>query len=663
MGEESKVQPKNEVLYVGIGKTATWGTHLAKKRYIAGIDGLRVLAIIAVIIFHANPTWLPGGYAGVTLFFVITGYLLTASVDRALAEKGSFDYLDNVRRRITRLLPSMLCVVGIVALASLIAARPLLEKMKDDAVPALLFFQNWYYIVRNVSYFAAAGLPSPLTHFWYLSIVMQFSIIWPLLLMVFDKIGMRRRHRAIICAVLAVASQIAMAVLYDPAADTNRVYYGLDTRAGELLVGALVAQLAPILSSPVKAAGTRRSRNHASTPLVSDTVLTVAGLLGLAFFAIFSVMVNGYSPFPYYGGFLLLALASGALVLSVVRETTMISRFFGLAPIAGLGKRSFALYLWHYPLLLIMNPATRTTEVALWERALQFAIILVTAELSYRIFEAKRVKTVEQARRYEAREISITGIPQASRVLSVLGVIAALILFIAPANTQQTGEVAQPEPEAQTQPAEEPETDPETERRLAASRERVFYPVEGTIFQGTPFQEAIERINEFTFYDIDPETGATNAPVILVGDSVPLGAETQFYEMFPYGHMDAEVSRSIYAGKDVLQSLWDQGIDGDIVVWALGNNAVCYEEDVRAVIEMCGDRRVYLVTARVPLALQDMNNALFYEVAEDYKNCSVIDWYGTSAGHDEYFWDDGTHLRPEGAEAYCLMLREAIVGR
>ncbi|MBQ9621546.1 MAG: acyltransferase, partial [Atopobiaceae bacterium] len=129
----------------------------SKKRYIAGIDGLRLFAIIAIIIFHAKPAWLPGGYSGVTVFFVIAGYLLTVSVDRALSEKGSFSYLDHLKRRFMRLLPVMLAVVAVVAVVALIIARPLLPKMKDDVIPALLFFENWYYIVRNVSYFAAAG--------------------------------------------------------------------------------------------------------------------------------------------------------------------------------------------------------------------------------------------------------------------------------------------------------------------------------------------------------------------------------------------------------------------------------------------------------------------------------------------------------------------------
>ena len=651
------------------GKTTDSGYEpvASSKRYYAGIDGLRLLAIVSVLIYHANPTRLPGGFSGVTLFFVITGYLLTASVDRELHEKGSFSYVDHLKRRIARLLPAMLVVVGTTALLSIIFARPLVPKMKGDVIPALLFVQNWHYILRNVSYFAASGLPSPLTHFWYLAVVMQFYIVWPIVLLVMDKLRLRRRTRVAICAILAIAAQIEMAILFDPSADTNRVYYGLDTRMGELLMGAVVAQLAPIVSARKRTSARVAARRGSRTaePVVSDAVLTIAGLVGLVFFIVFSFVINGYSHFPYRGGFMLLAIASAALVLACIRDTTILARIFGLPPISALGKRSFSLYLWHYPLLLIMNPATRTTDLTVVQRALQFVAIFAVTEVSYRIFEWRRTVTEPGSRRAEPRKTTIVGLPTVSRILSIAGIIFSVILFFVPEAPQQTAE-AKPSLVVDIESAVEDEvrkSKASTETELEPARERVFYPVEGTLFEGTGFEAAINTINSFSHYEIDDETGACNAPILLIGDSVPLGAETQFYEMFPYGHMDSQVSRSIYAGREVLQSMWDQGMDGDAVIFALGNNGVCYEEDVIDLIEMCGDRHVYLVTARVPLALQDMNNSLFWDIASRYKNVDVIDWYSYSAGHDEYFWDDGTHLRPEGADAYCLMLREAIAGR
>ena len=154
-----------------------------RSHYVGALDGLRVLAILAVLVYHANPSWLPGGYFGVTVFFVLTGYLTTLSIEREIGRAGRLDYPRFVLKRVTRLLPSMLAVVGVSTLLCVFLAPNLLPKVKSDAVPALLFVENVFYIVRKVSYFANAGLPSPLTHFWYLGVVMQFYVIWPLVLL------------------------------------------------------------------------------------------------------------------------------------------------------------------------------------------------------------------------------------------------------------------------------------------------------------------------------------------------------------------------------------------------------------------------------------------------------------------------------------------------
>ena len=185
----------------------------------------------------------------------------------------------------------------------------------------------------------------------------------------------------------------------------------------------------------------------------------------------------------------------------------------------------------------------------------------------------------------------------------------------------------------------------------------------GAYFAGTAFAAAIDQINA-TSFTVDASTGATNASVILIGDSVPAGAITQFYKYFPNGYIDAQVGRQLYVGVDVYRSCQAAGHDGDVVVWAIGDNGVARESQVREPIQAVDpSKHVYLCTVRVPLALQDMNNQLFKDVAAQYDNVGVIDWYAESARHDEYFWSDGTHLRPEGAEAYVLMLRKAITGR
>lgn len=643
-----------------------------RSHYVGALDGLRVLAILAVLVYHANPSWLPGGYFGVTVFFVITGYLTTLSIEREIGRTGRLDYPRFVLKRVTRLLPSMLAVVGVSTLLCVFLAPNLLPKVKSDAVPALLFVENVFYIVRKVSYFANAGLPSPLTHFWYLGVVMQFYVVWPLVLLGMRKVVRSRRTACSAVGILSVASAVLMAVLYDPAGDTARIYYGPDTRAAELLLGALAALW-------TGGRGLNLRALPAVEPRLKDAPAWTCDAVALACLAGLGVMcfsLNGYSEFAYRGGMFLAAVLTSVLVSCLCRPQSALAHVLGARPVAEAGKRAFAAYLWHYPLLVILNPATRTTELPVWGWALEFLLIFACAEASYQLFEKG-----QGPRELAGRPMPLgLAVPQVA--FGALGVLCALVLLFVPISAEQTGvptEMQQMSAEEQQYLAEQQAAAESAQSgengdgsdatgegdgyQAEPQQDNTTFDVSGTYFAGTAFAAAIDQINA-TSFTVDASTGATNASVILIGDSVPAGAITQFYKYFPNGYIDAQVGRQLYAGLDVYRQCQANGHDGDVVVWAIGDNGVARESQVKELIEAVDpSKHVYLCTVRVPLALQDMNNQLFKDVAAQYDNVDVIDWYAESAGHDEYFWSDGTHLRPEGAEAYILMLRKAITGR
>ena len=638
-----------------------------RSHYVGALDGLRVLAILAVLVYHANPSWLPGGYFGVTVFFVVTGYLTTLSIEREIGRAGRLDYPRFVLKRVTRLLPSMLAVVGVTTLLCVFLAPNLLPKVKSDAVPALLFVENVFYIVRNVSYFANAGLPSPLTHFWYLGVVMQFYVIWPLVLLGMRKVVRSRRMACSAVGILAIASAVLMAVLYDPTGDTARIYYGPDTRAAELLLGALAALWTGGRGLNLRALPAVGPRLKDAPAWTCDAV-ALACLAGLG---VMCFLLNGYSEFAYRSGMLLAAVLTAVLVSCLCRPQSALAHVLGARPVAEAGKRAFSVYLWHYPLLVVLNPATRTTELPVWGWALEFLLIFACAEASYRLFEKGR-----GPRELAGRPMPLgLAVPQVA--FGALGVLCALVLLFVPISAEQTGvptEMQQMSAEEQQYLAEQQAAaesaqsdengDGEGDGSQAEpQQDNTTFDVSGTYFAGTAFAAAINQINA-TSFTVDASTGATNASVILIGDSVPAGAITQFYKYFPNGYIDAQVGRQLYAGVDVYRQCQANGHDGDVVVWAIGDNGVARESQVKELIDAVDpSKHVYLCTVRVPLALQDMNNQLFKDVATQYDNVDVIDWYAQSAGHDEYFWSDGTHLRPEGAEAYVLMLRKAITGR
>lgn len=633
--------------------------HAGSQR-VGGLDGLRVIAILGIVLYHANPTWIPGGFFGVTVFFVITGYLFTLSIQRVVARTGSIEYGQLLLKRAVRLWPTMLAVVGVTVILAALFAPYLLPKVQSDAVPALLFFENIFYIVRKVSYFAAAGAPSPLTHFWYLGVVMQFYIVWPPVVLLLSRLVPSRRHACGVVCVLILISSVAMGVLFDPTADTARIYYGLDTRAAELLVGALLAI----------ATGGRGIRLERLVPAlrergVSGIVYDFIALGSLCGIVAMMFVFNGYSHFVYRGGILVAAILAALLVGCISRPNhTFVGRVLGVPALAEAGKRGYALYLWHYPLFIILNPASETTPLPWWGWVLEFALIGVLSELSYQFLEKAPARPLSpiptfvggrdaRSQRGVSHSRLTRGLlaqPLPRLVMEGVGVVAVIVLMFVPLNAETAN----------------------TPQAMAAGQESALtsqakslesYDDSGTYFAGTAFDGAFSSINNVS-YDVDAETGATDAKVILVGDSVPAGAVNQFNTIFPNGYIDAVVGRQIYDGPDVYAQDVAAGHDGDVVVWSLGDNGVATEDQVKALVEAVDPgKRVYLVTARVPLALQDINNALFKRVAAEYDNCEVIDWYETSAGHDEYFWDDGTHLRPEGADAYVLMLRAAITGR
>ncbi len=624
---------------------------MAGTRKVAALDGLRVIAIAAVVVYHANPTWLPGGYLGVSVFFVLTGYLITLSIEREISRTGRLDYPRFLWRRVTRLLPSMLAVVGVTTVLCALLSPALLPKVKADAVPALLFVENLTYIFRNVSYFAAAGLPSPLTHLWFVGVIMQFYVVWPLLLVALSKLTRSRSQACAAVAVLTLASALAMALLYDPTADTARIYYGPDTRAAEFLVGALCALATRghgwqprMLVAPGARGG--QADGERPAPKVPAWTFDAAAGASVVAVAAMTFTFDGYSAFAYRGGMLLVSLLTAVVVGVVCRpQGGVAQRVLGWGPLAAAGQRAFALYLWHYPLLLVMNPATRTTELPWWGWALEAVVVLAVAEASWRLLEAP---APQQGRLAEALRPVLAGQSRPTLALEAVGLVAALAVTLAPISAEQTGV-----PTDQQQAAQQ---------AAPQGADAAGFDLSGTYLEGTAFGDALETIGRLN-YAVNQSTGATDAKVLLVGDSVPAGAVGQFRSIFPDGYIDAQVGRQLTACPDVYDQAIASGYDPQIVVWASGDNGVAREGQVRDLIEMCGDRKVYLVTVRVPQALQDINNRLFHQLADEYDNVEVIDWYAESAGHPEYFWDDGTHLRPEGAKAYVMMLRRAITGQ
>lgn len=357
------------------GATPMPGPIPRSRRYMPGLDGLRALSVLAVIAYHLNLNWAPGGLLGVGIFFVLSGYLITDQLLSEWRRSRSVDLAGFWIRRARRLLPAMFLMLACTALWLLLFDRSRLVELQGDFASAVLYFNNWWLIYHEVSYFESFGPPSPLGHLWSLAIEEQFYLLWPLLLVVGVKIAPRRGRLMLLLLGGALISALAMAWIYVPGLDPSRVYYGTDTRVFALLIGAALAA-----AWPSEGLGERMSRR-------SRTWLDATGAFSLALILWMIGTADEYGQFLYYGGLALLSVLSALAIAALAHPSGLLARALGSRPLRWIGVRSYSLYIWHYPVIVLTSPAGDTGDVQPVRMLLQLTVSFALASLSWRFVE------------------------------------------------------------------------------------------------------------------------------------------------------------------------------------------------------------------------------------------------------------------------------------
>ncbi len=376
------------------------------QRYMPGLDGLRAIAVLAVIAFHEQLGWAPGGLLGVGVFFTLSGYLITDLLLGQWAARGRLALADFWARRARRLLPALFVMLAVVSAWITVADRARLAGLRGAVAAAATYSSNWYLIHGKQSYFARFAPAAPMDHLWSLAVEEQFYLAWPwLLLLGLLCVRLVRRGRpggvawlALPTLVLAAASTVAMLVLYHPGFDPTRVYEGTDTRAGGLLIGAALAMVWP--SRRAAASALAKGRHApADGATVSDSAaagrtakviagriaLDAAGFAGLAGIAVMIWRTGQYSPFLYQGGLVLLSAATAAVIAAAATPGAITGRTLGWAPLRWLGVRSYGIYLWHYPVIVLTTPANSAENLV--RAAWQTAVTVVLSALSWHFVE------------------------------------------------------------------------------------------------------------------------------------------------------------------------------------------------------------------------------------------------------------------------------------
>ena len=638
--------------------------------YSPGLDGLRAIAVVAVLLYHAELPFVPGGFLGVEVFFVISGYLITALLLAEWHQKGRISLKDFWLRRARRLLPALYVLLVVTLGYSVVFLPGEVAGLRDDAIAAVGYVTNWFLVLGRESYFESVGRPSLLQHLWSLAVEEQFYLIWPIVLAV--GLGVRttyRRQKLILIVALAgaAASAVAMALMYTPGVDPSRVYYGTDTRATGLLCGAALA----FLWSPADkyrtsdkwalrrglGPGWLRRRWWPALPLLLD-MLGVAALAALVHFCLH---LGEFEPLLYRGGLVAVALATALLIAVAVHpKSWVVSRLLGSAPMRWLGVRSYGIYLWHWPVFMVTRPELDVAFGGLPLLALRIGLTILLADLSYRFVErpirrgalGRAWKALREARGERRRRLSLQWAGAVLPVVAlciVLGVAAALAEPPKPpsyASTEHVRIETAGRGEAQNvRSSGGTASDRAAPSRKAAGRNA-----------GPGAEGRAARLGNGQG---DRRGTAPRGRVTAIGDSVMLGAVDALQQDIPrLTTIDARGSRQVPEATSVLKHLSASGKLGKVVIFHIGDNGAVTDEEFDDVMHVLSHTRMVLVVnTTVPDGYQwAPNNKVLADGVARYPDRAVlVDWHARSAGHPEYFYD-GLHLTPSGARAYAGLI-------
>ncbi len=628
----------------------------ATRRRWPGLDGLRALAVLAVLGFHFAPGAVPGGFLGVDVFFVLSGYLITRMITTEYLRTGRLGFRNFYVRRARRLLPG-LAVVLATTLAAAVFWRDQLTTVRPATAAAAGYASNWWLSYAHQSYFVSAGRPSMLQHLWSLAVEEQFYLLWPLIavgVLVWIGRGVRPAFRmrcwlAGVALALALASAVEMYVLAVATnapygADASRLYYGTDTHSMGLLLGAALGAFV---------AGRGRGQAGSDREPFGRLWLTdVVAVLAVSALVVAVLTIRESDPRLYRGGFLLVAALAGAGATAVARPGSRIGRRLDTAPLRWLAARSYAIYLWHWPVAVVTRPGIDVHAPGPAVFLLRVAVTIGLADATHRLVEAPvRRMGLRASVRSGARRLTRVVIGEAP--VGARLVTAALACFVLLA-----GGVLAAGPRPTLSAGQRALADAHGGRALALGRSEVPSPVARVASEPT----------------VDaPRAGPTSAPataspvahrhglpaISAFGDSVMLGARPSLDATFPRGTMDAIEGRQPDPILDDVMKDARAGRLYPVVVIGVGDNGLITPDRLRRTLACLHSvQRVIVLNNRVGRPWEGPNNRTIARIVPHFGNVSLLDWHKVSAKHPAWFVEDGIHLTPRGAAAYARLIAD-----
>lgn len=617
---------------------------LKTSRYITGFDGIRTLAVIGVILYHLLPTQMRGGYLGVPVFFVVSGYLITDLLRQEWDQNGRIAVKDFYVRRMKRLYPGMVVMLLLSAAYITLFQRNLLNNLRGVVVSSLLYVNNWWQINHGLSYFDRFGNESPFTHLWSLAVEGQNYLIWPLLFILLMKLVKNRGTIFKIVIGCSLLSALLLAIWYSPGADPTRVYYGTDTRLFSIWMGSALAFIWP--STHLKK----------EIPKKAKRVLNLAGGLSFIGLVITFFVLDDHLSFVYYGGMLLVSLLCTILVAVTAHPGASLNRWLTNPLFSYIGKRSYGIYLYQFPVMIFYEAKIGNVgENVLLHTLIEIVLILLISELSYRFIENPLRKfhykdTFRTVRNWFSKPVISRQKPWLLPGLLV-SLVALYGIATAPVNYVDAQQQQLKENIAANKKAAE-----QTQKNANGS------DTESTGENSSKATEAEQSVMEKYGLTEAQVNKAEELEITAFGDSVMLDATADLQEIFPKAVVDGDVGRQLYESPELIKALKEKDLLRDTVLIGLGTNGSFTETQFDNLMKEIGDRKVYWINVRVPTQRwQNEVNSMLEKMAAKYDNMTLIDWYDLSNEHEEWFYEDRVHPNPDGMLQYCTLVSQAIL--
>jgi peptidoglycan/LPS O-acetylase OafA/YrhL len=578
---------------------------------IPGLDGVRAIAVTCVILFHAGIyNLLPGGYLGVDVFFTLSGFLITSLILNEIESTGSFDLMGFIKRRFKRLYPALLFVIFACCTYSLFFATDSINSIKSDITPAILYYSNYHQLLNELPYFEQFGRPHPFQHLWSLAIEMHFYLVWPIIFLFYGFIKKKYFIYIAFCITVGVALwSLYLALDLDIPLNSKpeKFYFRTDTRISDILWGAFFAFCFDPKITNVESVFKKNAK-------------AIFGVLSIVILGVAFALIDETSKWLYRGGFSVVSLATCFLIVASSSRSGVISSIFNSKYMCLIGKRSYSLYLWHWPVFTYLRAGEELPSNAYVSLFIRLLITGALAELTYRFIEV----------RFKRSFFNVYG--QMSRIVYVSFMVTSLsIIYL----------IFKSNPSSNDMAVDLPNNDVSCESQ--------------NLIKSQDIQPAIVKLHNN--YPIS----LTDIRITAIGDSVMLGARPIMARWLPIARTDAVVGRQASDALKLIKELKSSGDLSNDVLIHVGTNGYIYEQHLKQILDILSDRRtVVIFNVHADRKWTVPNNQLLKRFEKNYPSYVFVDWDSASANHPDFFVKDGIHLTGTGMNAFAKLAKEAF---